>query len=128
MGPLRSSGRPLTPGTNVALLNSFFLSSTDLPPNQFGYYVTSATQGLIQNPGGSRGDLYLGGQMGPFNQQVQNSGSSGEFGIAVDLTNLPPPLNHAVLSGGTWNFTTGYRDKPPHDTSNDTDPVSVLFQ
>ena len=115
-------------GTNVVLFNSFFLTSTDLPQNQFGYYVTSATQGLIQSPGGSQGDLCLGGQMGRFNQQVQNSGGSGEFGIAVDLTNLPPPLNHAVLSGETWNFTTWYRDKNPHNTSNFTDAVSVLFQ
>ena len=115
-------------GTEVVVFNSFFLSSTSLPQNQFGYSVTSATQALIHNPGGSQGTLCLGGQLGRFNQQVQNSGPQGEFEIQVDLTALPPPLNHSVSPGETWNFTTWYRDKNPGRTSNFTDGVSVLFQ
>ena len=109
-------------------VNDFYLETSSLPKNQFGYYVTSATQGLISNPGGSQGDLCLGGTMGRFVQLVQNSGGQGVFGIQVDLTILPPPLNKAVQPGETWNFTTWYRDKNPDVTSNFSDAVSVTFQ
>ena len=115
-------------GSNAVAVNDFYLETSSLPKNQFGYYVTSATQGLISNPGGSQGDLCLGGTMGRFVQLVQNSGGQGVFGIQVDLTILPPPLNKAVQPGETWNFTTWYRDKNPDVTSNFSDAVSVTFQ
>ena len=128
---LNSSGVPAlitATGSDVATDDDFALTTTELPVNQFGYYITSATQGLIQNPGGSQGDLCLSGQMGRFTQQVQSSGAGGAFGIQVDLTQLPPPLNQAVMAGETWNFTTWYRDKNPTPTSNFSDGISVLFQ
>lgn len=115
-------------GTDIASFNAFTLTASDLPPNKFGYFVTSMTQGLISGPGGSQGDLCLGGQMGRFTAQVQNSGAGGEFTIGVDLNSLPAPLNHTVSAGETWNFIAWYRDNNPTSTSNFTDGVSVLFQ
>lgn len=128
---INSTGSPATisaAGTNVALFNTFELTSTGLPTNQFGYYLTSATQGLINNPGGSQGHLCIGGQIGRFTQQVQSSGPAGEFSIQVDISALPSPLNHAVIAGETWNFTCWYRDSNPGPTSNFTDAISVTFQ
>jgi hypothetical protein len=115
-------------GTDVVFFNSFFLTATSLPTNQFGYFITAATQGLINNPGGSQGNLCLSGTFGRFVQQVQSSGGSGEFTIQVDLTALPAPLSQAVSAGETWNFTCWYRDFNPSSTSNFTDGVSVTFQ
>ena len=103
------------------------LLATDLPANQFGYFLCSQTQSLAQPPG-SQGNLCLGGTIGRFNKDVQNSGAVGAFSIQVDLTQLPvsPPV--AVQPGETWNFSAWYRDINPTPTSNFTDGVAVLFE
>lgn len=126
-----STGQPgviAATGSAVASDNQLFLTAASLPPSQFGYFITSATQGFIGHPAGSQGNLCLSGTFGRFVQQVQNSGPIGELTIPVDLSALPSPLDHAVVAGETWNFTCWYRDVNPGATSNFTDAVSVLFQ
>ena len=126
-----SSGQPgviSASGSDKISDADFHLIASQLPINQFGYFLTSKTQGFIANPGGSQGNLCLAGTIGRFTQQLQNSGAGGSFTIQVDLTQLPPPLNSAVLPGDVWNFTTWYRDKNPSNTSNFTDGLSVLFE
>jgi len=126
-----SSGNPAeirATGSDVVADADFHLVAELLPPNQFGYFLTSKTQGFVANPGGSQGNLCLAGVIGRFVSQVQSSGAGGTFTIQVDLTKLPPPLNVPVLPGDTWNFQAWFRDKNPSTTSNFTDGVSVLFQ
>lgn len=123
-----SPGEIRATGSDAVADDEFYLVAESLPPNQFGYFLTSATQGFAANPGGSQGNLCLGGTIGRFVKQVSNSGSAGTFTIEVDLSKLPAPLNVAVQAGDTWNFTTWFRDKNPSTTSNFTDGVSVLFQ
>jgi hypothetical protein len=115
-------------GSDVAADNSLLLMASNLPTNQFGYFVTSASQGFIANPGGSQGNLCLSGTLGRFVQQVQSSGPAGQFSIQVDLSSLPAPISAAVMGGETWNFTAWYRDVNPGTTSNFADGLSVLFQ
>ena len=122
------SGRVFATGSFVAADNIFFLTATQLPANKFGYFVASQTQGFVQSPPGSQGDLCLGGAIARFNAQVQNSGPSGEFAIQVDLTSIPLSPPHMVVAGETWNFSTWYRDVNPGPTSNFTDAVSVTFE
>ncbi len=107
--------------------NELTLTATQLPLNQFGYFLCSQTQSLAQPPG-SQGNLCLGGTIGRFNKDVQNSGAVGAFSIQVDLTQLPvsPPV--AVQPGETWNFSAWYRDINPTPTSNFTDAVAVMFE
>jgi len=126
-----SSGGPAeirATGSDVVADADFHLVAEQLPPNQFGYFLTSKTQGFVANPGGSQGNLCLGGVIGRFASQVQSSGAAGSFTIQVDLTKLPPPLNVPVLPGDTWSFQAWFRDKNPSTTSNFTDGVSVAFQ
>ena len=101
------------------------LWATDLAPNQFGFFITGQTQGFVPNPGGSQGNLCLGGAIGRFRKQIQNSGTAGTFSINVDLANMPP-LGSAVQPGDIWNFQAWYRDIG--NTNNFTDAVSVVFQ
>ena len=116
-------------GSLIAADDDLSLTASNLPNGQFGYFIASATQGLIVGPGGASGDLCLSGAMGRFIQQVQNSGSNGEFSIAVDTTALPAPLNTAILPGSTWNFVAWYRDVVlGTPTSNFTDGLSITFQ
>ncbi len=123
-----SSATILATGSFVAADNLLTLTALQLPPNQYGYFVTSQTQGFIAQPPGSEGNLCLSGPMGRFRTQLQNSGSAGEFSIPVDLTNIPMGPPHSVTAGERWNFTAWYRDMNPGATSNFTDAVSVLFE
>ena len=100
------------------------LLANDLPTNRIGYFLAAASQAFVQNPGGSQGNLCLGGQLVRFNKpfQLQFSGDSGIFRLT-----LGDPLNF-FAAGETWNFQAWYRDKNPTLTSNLTDAVSVTFQ
>ncbi len=115
-------------GSDVVADQLFILRAEDLPANEFGLFLVSATQAFIQNPGGSQGNLCLGGTIARFSHDVKNSGPTGTFSLAVDLTQLPGPLNVPVMPGDTWNFQAWHRDKNPMPTSNFTDAVSVTFQ
>ncbi|MFT5288265.1 MAG: hypothetical protein ACI8QC_002193 [Planctomycetota bacterium] len=84
--------------------NLLQLIASDLPINQFSYFLTSATQGFVPNPGASQGNLCLLGTLGRFVTQVPNSGNQGQFSMPVDLSSLPAPLGVAVMAGETWNF------------------------
>jgi len=126
-----SSGQPAVIsacGSDLADGGYFMLHATDLPSGKFGYFLTSQTQGYTPNPGGSQGDLCLGGQIGRFAKQIQHSGPSGKLAIRVDLTSIPTAPPHTVLAGETWNFQAWFRDNNGGPTSNFTDAVSVLFK
>jgi hypothetical protein len=107
--------------------NNVTLVASALPANKFGYFLVSATQGFIANPGGSQGNLCLSGKTARYSSNILFSGSAGTYQMAVDLTLLPPPINLAVSSGDTWNFQTWFRDSNPTNTSNFTDGLSILF-
>ena len=112
-------------GSSVVADQDFHLTAAQLPPNQFGYFLNSQTQGLIQNPGGSQGNLCLGGSIGRHVSQTANSGGEGVLVIDIDLTQLPrPAAPQAVLAGETWRFQAWYRQG---NTSNFTDGVAVTF-
>ncbi len=127
-GVVNSTGSPAAlciDGSTTAADNDLVLTAFRLPPNQFGYFIAGQTQGFIQNPGGSQGDLCLSGAIARFRAQTQNSASAGTFTIPVDLTQIPlaPPV--AVQPGETWNFQAWYRDVG--GTSNFTGAAAVLF-
>lgn len=114
-------GSPFVGHQNLSLM------ATNLPPGQFGYFLCSQTPGLILGPGGSHGNLCLGGVMGRFNAQVQFSSPQGTFGITVDMMNLPDPVQSMINPGETWHFAAWFRDLDPTTTSNFTGGVSVQF-
>ena len=62
-----------------------------------------------------------------FNQQVQNSGMTGEFDIDVDTLSIPLSPPATIMVGETWNFTAWFRDNNPGQTSNFTDGVAIQF-
>lgn len=109
--------------------NTFALTLTDLPANQFGYFLTGLDHALVIGPGGSSGNLCLGGTLGRFNRpgEVWSSDSLGEVTMALDLTNIPLP---GVLSAGsTRYFQAWHRDNTQTSTdSNFSTALSVIFQ
>ena len=113
-----TSGRILAEGSECLGDDRLTLHATDLPSNQFGYFLASQTQDFIANPGGSQGNLCLGGNIDRFVKQVLSSGCDGSFSLNVPQWAMP---------GQTWNFQAWFRDNNPGPTSNFTDGVSITF-
>ncbi|MCP3915845.1 MAG: hypothetical protein GY711_09835 [bacterium] len=124
-GTLAAYGSSVVADQNVALLAS------SLPPNQFGYFLASPTQGFIPNPGGSVGNFCLGvgDFLGRYNGMVRNTGAAGQAALIVDLTGVPiaiAPGSIAIQPGNSWNWQMWYRDIG--NTNNFTDAVNIVFQ
>lgn len=114
-------------GSEQVATNDLELAALDLPPQRFGYFLAGRTQDFVSGPGGSQGDLCLGGTIGRFRSEVKSSGDAGRIVLQVDLADLPPPLPPAVQPGESWNFQHWYRDVNPGPTSNFTDGVEIDF-
>ncbi|MEM9378998.1 MAG: hypothetical protein AAGB93_03535 [Planctomycetota bacterium] len=119
-------------GSAAVSANDVTLHATSLPPQSFGFFLTSQDQAFTQTPGGSQGNLCLGGAVGRFigPGQIQNSGLVGEISVAIDLSAFPQPNGFvAVAAGETWNFQLWTRDSiGGMPTSNFTDGLTIDFQ
>ncbi|MEM1447873.1 MAG: hypothetical protein AAF726_08500 [Planctomycetota bacterium] len=115
-------------GTELVDSNDITLVATSLPANASAFFLNSLDQGFAANPGGSQGNLCLGGAVGRYDAFVFNSGSAGEGSLTIDLTAIPTPTGLATaMAGDTWNFQTWYRDANPSATSNFSNGVSVTL-
>ena len=119
-------------GSPIVANQDFNLIADQLPPNSFGFFLTSQLSGLVMMPGGSLGNLCLGGAIGRFvgPGQIMNSGPSGSISLAVDLTAMPTPTGLVfVQPTETWYFQGWHRDAVGGSaTSNFTDGLEVTFQ
>ncbi|MEL6431474.1 MAG: hypothetical protein AAFR54_20040, partial [Planctomycetota bacterium] len=112
-------------GSTDVTQNNVTLQASQLPPNQFGLYVTSQTQGFVSPPN-SNGNLCLGGAIGRYNLNIVNSGATGTTSLVVDLTAVPEPsMLYAVQPGDTVNFQFWHRDGPT--ASNFTEGLEITF-
>jgi hypothetical protein len=119
-------------GSDLVADNDLTLHATDLSLGSWGFAIVSATQGVVPGPTGP-GILCLNGQIGRFvgPSQINNSGTTGAFDIAVDLANIPTPTGFVSTSvGDTWNFQVWYRDTTSFGsaTSHFTSGVEITFQ
>lgn len=115
-------------GSSLAAANDLRLSVRWLPRQSFGYLLTSLTQDMVPGAGGSQGTLCLGGSVGRFSQQAQQSGAAGAFSVTVDLTAIPQPMGSvSVLAGQTWSFQCWHRDANPGITSNFSNGIAIQF-
>jgi len=106
------------------------LEATNLPRDVFAYSLASETQDFTPNPGGSSGNLCLGGSIGRVvGGAILNTGGAGSLLEDVDLNLIPQPSGAvAVQSGSTWYFQIWHRDSLLGlPTSNFTDGVRVRF-
>ena len=110
--------------------NDVTLTASNLPQNQFGILIVSASQGFVPNAGGtSNGNLCLGGAIGRYvgPGEILSSGGAGEFSLAIDLGLIPQGGGTtATVAGDTWNFQAWYRDGVGLG-SNFTDGIQISF-
>jgi len=119
-------------GSTLVGDDALILIAELLPANAFGYFLTSRTQGFVLHPGGSQGNLCLGGAIGRFvgPGQVRNAGATGTFSLRPHVTALPTPTGlRAAVAGETWNFQAWHRDSVGGvSTSNLTDAIALTYQ
>lgn len=123
-GSISASGSPLVTSNDLILIGE------GLTTNAFAYFVASRAQGFVANPGGSQGNICLGGSIGRVvGGSILNSGSGGSVAVAANLMAMPQPTGPvAVVPGDSWNFQCWYRDSfGGAATSNFTDGLSILF-
>lgn len=113
-------------GSTDVTLNDLTLTATQLPANQFCLVVTSQTQAFVPNPGGSDGNLCVGGQIGRYQNNIINAGPAGIASLQIDLTAVPLPNSlYSVQPGDTVNFQLWHRDGPT--SSNLTQGLEITF-
>ena len=127
-----NSGEISASGSALISNNDVTLEASSLPNNAFGFFLTSLTQGSVNQPGGSQGVLCLGGAIGRYvgPGQIKNTGSTGSFSLLINLNAMPQPAGAvAATAGQTWNFTTWHRDVVGGSaTSNFTNGRAITFQ
>jgi len=111
-------------GASTVLGNDLTLTASAMPVGELGYFLCSQATSFVSTPGGSQGNLCLGGAIGRFASQVRTSDSAGEFSIAVDLGALPVFPGQPALPGETWHFQAWFKDG---STSNFTEGLSVTL-
>ena len=124
-----SSASMSATGSVVVGLDTLVLQTDNLPAGSVGYYLASMDQGFSANPGGSAGNLCLGGTVGRgMGDQVYSTGS-GTIVAPMGL-DLPFNLTGRVAVNETWNFQLWFRDidNAGGSSSNFSDGYSILFQ
>ncbi len=118
-------------GSAVRADNQLSIEVTGLPANSFGYLNTSSTAGFTANPAGSAGNLCLGGAIGRYVDQIQQSDGAGLITTDLDLASIPQPTGPVSASAGeTWYFQLWHRDSSSGGapTSNFSASLSVTLQ
>lgn len=118
-------------GSSFVSDNDVTLMAVGLPTFSFGFFIVSDTTGFVMNPGGSSGNLCLGGAVGRYvgPGQVMSSLGTGTINLGIDLTAIPQPTGAVgTVVGDTWNFQLWHRDGgPAGPTSNFTNGRTVTF-
>ncbi|MGD2017704.1 MAG: hypothetical protein PVJ89_06305 [Planctomycetota bacterium] len=109
------------------------LRAVDLPPSAPVVFLVSRSPGLVMQPGGSLGQLCLGGAVGRFLARGQFGPASpaGVAAIAVDVAALPAGAGPGPSApGDTLHFQAWYRDHLPAapSTTNLTGALAVVLR
>ncbi len=132
-GVLTSTGSPALLrafGSDTAVDNLVTLVASGIPTGEFGYFLNGTQATLVAAPGGSVGNLCVGGSLGRYNTGIEvfNSGATGEGLLVLDLVLTPTPSGAtAIIAGDTWYFQCWFRDTPA-STSNFSNGLSITFQ
>ncbi len=119
-------------GSVRVAVNNLTLVAEDLPSSSLGIFLTSDTPNFVMNPGGSQGNLCLGGAIGRYVRpgEPQISDATGRIALTVDLNQHPGPSGTVlVVPGDTLRFQAWFRDSISGTaTSNFTDGLAIVVQ
>lgn len=106
--------------------SSFGIVIRDLPPQAPTLLLASLEVGFAPMPGGSLGNLCLGGSISRFVDQFQPASSTGALLFNPDLDAMPTPLGFVQATPSqVWHFQAWYRDVHAGGSSNFSAALSV---
>ncbi|MEO1697019.1 MAG: hypothetical protein AAFU73_06970 [Planctomycetota bacterium] len=114
-------------GATAAARGDVTLEATGLPQLSTTLFLAADTSDFVASPGGSAGDLCLGGTIGRFLApgQLMTSDATGAAALTLDLDAIPAGATaRAVAPGDTWWFQAWHRDGAG---SNFTPALRVSF-
>ena len=120
-------------GSNVLAINDLSLRATGLPPGAGAVFMVSRVPALVLQPGGSQGQLCLGGAVARFlgAGEAGPASAAGVAALQVDLMDLPGwGASGRPEPGETLYFQAWYRDVQLGGgaTSNLTEAVAVTLR
>jgi hypothetical protein len=113
-------------GNPIVSRNQFGLHAWSLPAHTVGYAIASLTAGFVAHPGGSEGNLCVGGTIARLAATAHGASASGVWDAPLDVAHVPH-ANAPIAPGETWYFQVWFRDSNPGPTSNFTSGVAVNF-
>ncbi|QDV05309.1 hypothetical protein Poly30_08050 [Planctomycetes bacterium Poly30] len=129
-GSANSTGGPsvmVAAGSTNVSQNDVTLACSSLPQNVLGYFLVAPEADFVLNPGGSSGNLCIGGGIGRYAGSVLSSGSTGSVQFPVDLTSIPSPNgNVTVMPGEDFYFQFWHRDTSPTGATSNFSPGYVI--
>ncbi|MDF1836759.1 MAG: serine hydrolase [Planctomycetota bacterium] len=124
------SGVASATGNQYISSNDFTMHASGLPQDVFTFMLVGTSSTFLQNPGGSLGNLCVGGTLGRYWDALQSTGSTGTATHPVNLLAIPKPNSAPVpvQSGETLHFQWWHRDTVNNlPASNFTDGLMVTF-
>lgn len=125
------SGSIAALGSDVRSDDNITLLASGLPGGTFGYSLVSPLQAFVAQPGGSQGNLCLGGPIGRYvgPAGVRLVRTDGTTSLQLDLDTLPRPTGpYSAAAGETWNFQCRHRDSVGGQAvSNSTDGLQLAL-
>lgn len=117
-------------GSADVALNQLTLECTALPVGMVGIFLVSPDAGFLPNPGGSAGDLCLGGAIGRYSANPLVAGTDGRVSMPVDFAVVETPSGSTQAQAGeTLHFQFWYRDTSAGAaSSNYSDGLRVEVQ
>lgn len=113
-------------GSPVLAAQDLSLGTVGLPPQQFGFYITSPTVDFVPGFSGSAGTLCVGAPIVRLNAFILNSGLLGRVDLPLPFPQLPPAA--AFAAGSRWNFQYWFRDPSGGSGSNTSSAVGVIWR
>ncbi len=118
-------------GSNLVSSNNLTLLGGNMPTGEFAIFICGTERGFVAFPGGSIGNLCVGGALGRYNGpgQILQVVANG-ISLPIDLTSMPGPNGpSAVMVGDSWHFQAWYRDNIlGQSLSNFTPGMTVTFE
>ena len=107
-----ATGKVTTSGTSSVIQNNFSMGAMDLPQNVFTFLLVGTQMDFVPFPGGSLGNLCVGGSIGRYHSSLQSTGSAGNAShyVNLDFIPTPGPGTYQVQPGDTLFFQWWHRD------------------
>ena len=110
--------------------NDALVTTSNLPAGALGFLIVSKTTGFVANPGGSAGNLLLGGDIGRLSNQAIVADSAGNATVRLNLNSIPTPQGPVVANANeNLNFQFWHRDSGSQGaTSNFSRGLTISFE